>query len=38
MARAIGSDEDYCTGCFTGRYPVPVTLGQAKLSFEGVLA
>ena len=37
MARAIGSDAGYCTGCFTGDYPVPVTMGQAKQSFEGVL-
>lgn len=38
LDRAIGSSEDYCTGCFTGEYPIPVSIGQAKLTFEGVLA
>ena len=33
-----GSSEGYCTGCFTGHYPMPVNEAPPKLSFEGVLA
>lgn len=37
---STGSDggDGYCNACFTGRYPMPVGDGNAKLAFEGVLA
>lgn len=37
MMRAIGRDEGYCNACFTGEYPVRVSVG-AKDQFDGVLA
>ncbi|MGI8477618.1 MAG: amidophosphoribosyltransferase [Thermomicrobiales bacterium] len=37
LLRAIGSPESgFCTGCLTGRYPVPVQLGMEKLHLERV--
>jgi amidophosphoribosyltransferase len=41
MMRAITDDEGsagYCNACYTGIYPVEVTLAAPKLGFEGVLA
>jgi amidophosphoribosyltransferase len=38
MMKAIGRADGYCNACFTGRYPMEVSLGQSKLAFEGVLA
>ena len=43
MMRAISADgagpaSGYCNACFTGRYPIEVSLAQPKLGFEGVLA
>ncbi len=38
MMRAVGRQDGYCNGCFTGQYPLPIEDAQAKLSFEGSLA
>jgi amidophosphoribosyltransferase len=39
MMRAISDGAPgYCTGCFTGQYPIEVSESPAKLSFEGVLS
>jgi amidophosphoribosyltransferase len=41
MMRAITEAEaspGYCNACYTGNYPVEVTLAAPKLGFEGVLA
>jgi amidophosphoribosyltransferase len=38
MMHAVGRADGYCNACFTGVYPIEVTLGQSKLAFEGVLA
>jgi amidophosphoribosyltransferase len=38
MMKAIGRTEGYCNACFTGDYPVPVSIGsRSKARFEGVL-
>lgn len=35
LLEAIGADDEgFCTGCLTGRYPVPVQLGMDKLYLE----
>jgi amidophosphoribosyltransferase len=41
MMRAIAGDAQdpgFCNACYTGSYPVEVSLAQPKLGFEGVLA
>jgi amidophosphoribosyltransferase len=39
MMRAISDGAPgYCTGCFTGQYPIEVSETPQKLSFEGVLS
>ncbi|HSH10836.1 MAG TPA: amidophosphoribosyltransferase [Ilumatobacter sp.] len=38
MMRAVGAVDGYCNACFTGKYPIPVSEAQAKLSFEGAIA
>ena len=42
MMRAIAGDraegDGFCNACYTGSYPVEVSLAQPKLGFEGVLA
>ena len=43
MMRSISADgaapaSGYCNACFTGHYPIEVSLAQPKLGFEGVLA
>jgi amidophosphoribosyltransferase len=41
MMRAIADDatgDGFCNACYTGSYPVEVSLAQPKLGFEGVLA
>ena len=35
---AVGAEDGYCNGCFTGDYPIEVGEAQAKLSFEGAIA
>ncbi len=37
-APAPSGPDGFCNACFTGRYPIEVTLAQPKLGFEGVLA
>jgi amidophosphoribosyltransferase len=38
MMKAIGRNEGYCNACFTGDYPIPVSIGlRSKERFEGVL-
>ena len=35
LKRAVSvSDDSYCKGCFTGRYPIPVQLEMDKLALE----
>jgi len=35
LKRAVGvTDDSYCKGCFTGRYPIPVQLEMDKLALE----
>jgi amidophosphoribosyltransferase len=34
MMRAVGRTEGYCQACFTGNYPIPVDLMNAKTGFE----
>ncbi|CAN5844659.1 amidophosphoribosyltransferase [soil metagenome] len=38
MMRAVGRQDGYCNACFTGVYPIEVTMVQPKLSFDQVLA
>lgn len=38
LMAAIGSDDGYCNGCYTGAYPIEVGDAQDKMSFEGALA
>jgi amidophosphoribosyltransferase len=37
-AAAPSGPDGFCNACFTGRYPIEVSLAQPKLGFEGVLA
>jgi hypothetical protein len=37
-AAAPSGADGFCNACFTGRYPIEVSLAQPKLGFEGVLA
>jgi glutamine phosphoribosylpyrophosphate amidotransferase len=34
MMRAIGEQGGYCQACFTGKYPIPVDMVNAKTGFE----
>ena len=35
LMNAVGvSDNSYCRGCFTGRYPIPVQLEMSKMELE----
>jgi amidophosphoribosyltransferase len=39
LLRAVRAPKNsYCTGCFTGNYPIPVQLEMNKLGFEAVTA
>ena len=38
MMRAVGRTDGYCQACFTGRYPIPVDLMNAKTGFERGIA
>jgi len=38
MMRAIGRTDGYCQACFTGKYPIPVDLMNAKTGFERGIA
>ncbi len=37
MMKAIGRADGYCNACFTGDYPVPISLRRGKDTFEDVL-
>jgi len=37
-ADAAGAGDGFCGACFTGEYPIEVSLAPPKLGFEGVLA
>lgn len=37
VGNADGSGDGYCNACFTGGYPVPISIGGSKSAFEGVL-
>ncbi len=37
MMKAVGRADGYCNACFTGSYPIPVSIGRGKASFEDVL-
>ena len=34
MMRAVGRRDGYCQACFTGKYPIPVDVTNAKTGFE----
>lgn len=34
MMRAVGASGGYCQACFTGKYPIPVDMVNAKTGFE----
>jgi amidophosphoribosyltransferase len=34
MGAVCGSEKEYCTACFTGRYPVPVHEDMHRLALE----
>lgn len=34
MMRAVGRRDGFCQACFTGQYPIPVDLSNAKTGFE----
>jgi amidophosphoribosyltransferase len=35
LLRAVRAPKNsYCTGCFTGNYPIPVQLEMNKMGFE----
>jgi amidophosphoribosyltransferase len=37
LLRAVRAPKNsYCTGCFTGNYPIPVQLEMNKMGFEAV--
>jgi len=38
MMRAVGRQDGYCNGCFTGDYPITITNRRDKNSFDQVLA
>ena len=38
MMKAIGRDDGYCNGCFTGSYPIEIGRAGSKHGFEGALA
>jgi amidophosphoribosyltransferase len=38
MMRAVGRSDGYCQACFTGQYPIPVDLNNAKTGFERGIA
>ena len=38
MMRAVGRTDGYCQACFTGNYPIPVDLMNAKTGFERGIA
>lgn len=38
MMEAIGQPDGYCNACFTGDYPLPLTNGATKMSFEQSIA
>ncbi|NMB55843.1 MAG: amidophosphoribosyltransferase [Leptolinea sp.] len=38
MMQAIGQNDGYCNACFTGVYPLPLSQGVAKMSFEQSIA
>jgi len=38
LASAPNSEEDYCTACFSGEYPVPIEEPVEKLSLEKMIA
>ena len=37
MMRALKRTDGFCQACFTGRYPIPVDLSNAKTGFERVM-
>jgi amidophosphoribosyltransferase len=38
MMKAVGRDDGYCHGCYTGSYPIDIGRSGSKLGFEGALA
>jgi amidophosphoribosyltransferase len=38
MMRAVGREDGYCNGCFTGEYPITITNRHDKNSFDQVFA
>jgi amidophosphoribosyltransferase len=38
MMKAVGRDDGYCHGCYTGSYPIDIGRSGSKHGFEGALA